>query len=60
MPILEADRLFIEAGISDDGRRNLGVISLDNPNAIFRKVLVADVKGIAISHRLDHRRIQEA
>ena len=60
MPFLEPDRLFIEAGIPDDGGRYLGVIGLDNPNTILRKVLIADMKGIAINHRLDHRRIQEA
>jgi hypothetical protein len=60
MPILKTDRLFVEAGIPDDGGRNLGIIGLDDPNAIFREVLIADVKGIAINHRLDHRRIQEA
>jgi hypothetical protein len=60
MPLLETDRLFVEAGISDDSGRNLGIIGLDNPNAIFREVLITDVKGIAINHRLDHRRIQEA
>jgi hypothetical protein len=38
----------------------LGIISLDDPNAIFREVLIADVKGIAINHSLDHGRIQEA
>ena len=48
------------AGIPDDGGRNLGVISFHNPNAILSKVLITDVKGIAINHRLDHRRIQKA
>ena len=60
MPLLETDRLFVESGIPDDGGRNLGVISLDNPNAILSEVLITDVKGIAINHRLDHRRIQKA
>ena len=60
MPLLETDRLFIEAGIPDDGGRNLSIIGLDDPNAIFREVLIAYVKGIAINHRLDHRRIQKA
>ena len=60
MPIFETDRLFVEAGIPDDGGRNLGIIGLNDPNAIFREVLVADVKGIAVSYRLDHRRVQEA
>ena len=60
MPLLETDRLFVEARISYDGRRNLSIVSLDDPNAIFREVLIADVKGITINHRLDHRRIEEA
>jgi len=60
MPLLETNRLFVEARIPDDGGRDLGVISLDDPNAIFREVLIAYMKGIAINHRLDHRRIQEA
>ena len=59
MPLLETDGLFVEAGVSNDGGRNLGIIGLDDPNAIFREVLIADVKSIAIDHRLDHRRIQE-
>jgi hypothetical protein len=60
MSFLESDRLLVEAGIPDDSGGNLGVISLDDPNAIFREVLIADVKGITINHRLDHRRIEEA
>jgi hypothetical protein len=60
MPLFETDRLFVESGISDDGGRNLGIIGLDDPNAILGEVLIADVKGIAINHCLDHRRIQEA
>ena len=60
MPLLETDRLFVEAGISNDGGRNLRVIGLDNPNAILGEVLAADVKGIAIDHCLDHGRVQEA
>jgi hypothetical protein len=60
MPLLEADRLFVEAGIPNDSGRNLGVISLDNPNAILSEVLITDMKSIAINHRLDHRRIQKA
>src|SRR5215510_4709414 len=60
MPILETDGLFVETGIPDDSRRNLGVISLHDPNAIFGEILIADVKGIAVNHRLDHGRIQKA
>jgi hypothetical protein len=60
MSLFEPNRLFIEAGIPDDGGRNLGVIRLDDPNAIFGEILITDMKGIAIDHRLDHRRIQEA
>jgi hypothetical protein len=52
--------LFIEAGVSNDSGRNLGIICLDDPNPIFREVLVADMEGIAINHCLDHRRVQEA
>ena len=59
MPLLETDRLLVEAGISDDSGRNLGIISLDDPNSIFREVLIADVKGIAVNHGLDHGRIQK-
>ena len=32
MPLLETDRLFVEAGIPDDGGRNLCVIGLDDPS----------------------------
>jgi hypothetical protein len=60
MSLLETDCLFIEPGIPDDCRRNLGIVGLNDPNAIFREVLIADVKSIAINHGLDHRRIQEA
>jgi hypothetical protein len=60
MPLLETDRLFVEAGNPDDGGSNPGIIGLDDPNATFRDVLMADEKGIAIDHRLDHRRFQEA
>jgi hypothetical protein len=60
MPLFESNRLFVESGIPDDGGRNLGIIGLDNPNTILREILIADVKGIAINHGLDHRRIQEA
>ena len=60
MPLLETDRLFVEAGIPDDGGPNLGIVGLDDSYAIFGEVLIADAKGIAINHRLDHRRIQEA
>ena len=57
---LESNRLFVESGIPDDGGRNLSIIGLDDPNTILREILIADVKGIAINHGLDHRRIQEA
>ena len=60
MPLLETDRLFVEAGVSNDGGRNLSVIGLNDPYAIFREVLITDVKGIAINHRLDHGRVEEA
>jgi hypothetical protein len=59
MPLLEMDRLFVEAGMPDEDGGNLGVIGLDEPNAIFREVLLAEVIGIAIHHRLDHGRIEE-
>jgi len=35
MSLLESDRLFVEAGIPDDSGGNLGVIGLDDSNAIF-------------------------
>src|SRR4029077_3588837 len=60
MPLFEADCLLIETGIPDDSGGNLGIIGLDDPNAIFREILIADVKGIAVNHSLDHGRIQEA
>ena len=60
VPLLESYRLLIEAGVPDDGGRNLSVIGLDDSNAIFREVLISYVKGIAINYRLDHRWIQEA
>jgi len=59
VPLLKTDRLLVEAGIPDDGGRNLGIVGLNDPNAIFREILIADMKGIAINHRLDHRRVQE-
>ncbi len=60
MPLFETDCLLIETGIPDDSGRNLGIIGLDDPNAIFREILIADVKGIAVNHSLDHGRIQKA
>ena len=60
MPLLESDCLFIEAGVSDDSGRDLGIISFNNTNAIFREVLIADVKSVPVDHGLNHRRIQEA
>lgn len=60
MPFFETDGLLIKAGIPDDSGRNLGIIGFDDPNTIFREILIADVKGIAVNNSLDHRRIQEA
>ena len=60
MAFLETDCLLIEAGIPDDGGRNLGIIRLNDPDPIVREILIADVEGIAINHRLNHRRIQKA
>jgi hypothetical protein len=60
MSLFETNGLLIETGIPDDSGRNLGIIGLDDPNAIFREILIADVKGIAVNHSLDHGRIQEA
>jgi hypothetical protein len=59
VPFLEANGLFVKPGISNDGRRNLGIVSLNDPNAILREILIPDVKGITVNYRLDHWRIQE-
>ena len=60
VPFLKTDRLFVKPGISNDGRRNLGIVCLNDPNAILREILIPDVKGIAVNYCLDHWRIQEA
>jgi hypothetical protein len=60
MSLFESDRLFIKAGISDDSGRDLSIIRLNDTDAIFREVLIADVKRVTVDHGLDHRRIQEA
>jgi hypothetical protein len=52
--------LLVETGIPDDSGRNLRIIGFDDPNAIFRQVLISDVKGVAINYGLNHGRIQEA
>jgi hypothetical protein len=38
----------------------LSIIRLNDTDAIFREVLIADVKRVTVDHGLDHRRIQEA
>jgi hypothetical protein len=58
--ILQTDGLLVQAGIADDGGRDLGFVGFDNPHAVFSKVLASQVKGVAVDNPLDHRRIQEA
>jgi len=60
MTVLQPDRLFVEAGFSDDGGRDLCIICLDNANSIFCEVLIPQVEGVSIHHPLDHRRVQQA
>ena len=60
MAVFQADRLLVEAGISDNGGRNLRIIRLDDANSIFREVLIPQVEGVSIHHPLDHRRVQQA
>lgn len=43
--VFQSDVLLIQTGIADDGRRNLGVIGLDDTDAICGQVLMGDLKG---------------
>lgn len=60
LPLFETDRLFVETGIPYDSGRDLGIVGLDDADAIFREVLIADMESIAVNHCLDHWRVQKA
>jgi len=60
VPVPQPNGLFIEPGIPDDGGRNLRIVRLDDSHTIFRQILMPDLEGGSMGHRLDHLRIQYA
>lgn len=59
MSVLQTNDLFVQAGIADNGRRDLRVVGLDNTDSVFSQILMADLKGSRLRHGLDHVRIQQ-
>jgi hypothetical protein len=55
--VFQSNGLFVQAGITDDGGRDLRFVGLDDAYAVFGKVLVSQVEGIAVDYRLDHWRV---
>ena len=55
--VFQSNGLFVQTGITDDGGRDLRFVGLDDAYAVFGKVLVSQVEGIAVGYRLDHWRV---
>jgi hypothetical protein len=58
--VFQSDVLLVQAGIADDGGRDLSIIGLDDTDAIPGQVLMGDLKGRGIRHGLDHFRGQQS
>jgi hypothetical protein len=50
--------LLVQAGIPDDGRRDLDLVRLDDSNTILGHVFSSHFEGWGPDHRLDHVRHQ--
>lgn len=60
MAVLQTDGLLVQAGISDDGRRDLGVVGFHNTDPILGQILLSNLKGRSVRDGLDHLGIQQA
>jgi len=48
MTVFQTDRLLVQPGIANDGRRDLSVIGLDDSDSILDHVLLGKLKGRSV------------
>ena len=58
--VFQSDGLLVQTRITDDGGRDLGIVRLDDADAIRGQILMGDLKGRGIRDGLDHLRIEQA
>lgn len=58
--VFQTNRLLVQAGVPNEGRRDLGIVRFPDADPVFGHIFLSDLKGGASRDGLDHLGIQQA